>query len=125
MKIKHLAAFLIAGLATINSAFAASTAAPQQSNPFSGLLIMAVFIGLMYFFMIRPQSKRAKEQRNLLGALNSGDEVITNGGLLGKIKKLDEQFLTLELCANTQIQVQKSAVTSVMPKGTLDKIAKA
>lgn len=78
------------------------------------ILIFAVF----YFLLIRPQMKRAKEHKNLVAGLDKGDEVVTNGGLLGRIVDLDDTFVTLELAENVQIKLQRQAVASVMPKGT-------
>jgi preprotein translocase subunit YajC len=79
------------------------------------ILIFAVF----YFLLIRPQMKRAKEHKNLVSGLSKGDEVVTNGGLLGKIVDLNDSFVTLELAQNVQIKLQRHAVASVMPKGTI------
>lgn len=76
----------------------------------------------MYFVIIRPQQKRAKEQRNLLNTLAPNDEIITAGGMLGKIVKVSEQYLTVALNENTEIVIQKSSVASLLPKGTLKSI---
>lgn len=76
----------------------------------------------MYFVIIRPQQKRAKEQRNLLNTLAPNDEIITAGGMLGKIVKISEQYLTVALNENTEIVIQKSSVASLLPKGTLKSI---
>jgi preprotein translocase subunit YajC len=72
--------------------------------------------------MIRPQMKRAKEQRTLLEALQKGDEVITAGGVLGRVSKMGEAYVTLEIAPNTEVSVQKAAVQTVLPKGTLKSI---
>jgi preprotein translocase subunit YajC len=69
--------------------------------------------------MIRPQQKRAREHRDMMGALARGDEVVTVGGVLGRVNKVTEQYVTLEVSTNTEIVVQKSAVTTLLPKGTL------
>lgn len=79
------------------------------------ILIFAVF----YFLLIRPQMKRAKEHKNLVTNLAKGDEVVTNGGLLGRIADLNDSFITLELAENVQIKLQRQAVATVMPKGTV------
>ncbi len=80
------------------------------------ILIFAVF----YFMLIRPQMKRAKEHRKLVAELSKGDEVVTNGGLLGKIIDVSDSFVTLELADNIEIKLQRHAVTNVMPKGTIN-----
>ncbi len=80
------------------------------------ILIFAVF----YFMLIRPQMKRAKEHKRLVSELSKGDEVVTNGGLLGKITDISDSFVTLELAENIKIKLQRHAVTNVMPKGTIN-----
>lgn len=86
---------------------------------FGGMLpLIGVFI-LLYFVMIRPQAKRQKEVRLMIDALAKGDEVVTGGGLLGKVTKVGETFLTLEVATGVEIQVQRSAVVQVLPKGTV------
>ena len=82
------------------------------------LLIVAMF-GVLYFLMIRPQMKRAKEHKAMVEGLQKGDEVITAGGILGRISKLTEAYVTLEIAPNTEISVQKAAVQTLLPKGTL------
>ena len=77
-----------------------------------------MFVAL-YFIMIRPQMKRQKELKNLLDNLAKGDEVVTTGGLLGKITKINETMLSLEIATNVEVQVQRAAVVQVLPKGTL------
>lgn len=84
----------------------------------SFLPIILMFV-VLWFIMIRPQMKRQKETKAMLEALAKGDEVVTAGGILGKVTKVAEQFVVVEIAANTEITVQKSAVTSVLPKGTL------
>ena len=102
----------------ISSAFA--QAAAQAAPGFDTTMIMIIGMSaLMYFFMIRPQMKRAKEQKQMVEALQKGDEVLTAGGLVGRITKLGEQYVTVEVAAGTEIVVQKSAVQIVLPKGTL------
>jgi preprotein translocase subunit YajC len=77
---------------------------------------------LLYFLMIRPQMKRAKEQKAMIEALQKGDEVIAAGGLLGRITKLSDQYATIEIAPNTEIVVQRGAVQSALPKGTIKAI---
>ena len=83
-----------------------------------GLLMIGVMFVILYFVMIRPQMKKAKEHRSMLEALAKGDEVIAVG-ILGKIDKISDNYVTLEVAPNTTIQVQKQAVTTLLPKGTI------
>ncbi len=83
------------------------------------LLMMGVFFAIMYFMIIRPQQKRAKEHKNMLAALGKGDEIVTGGGLLGKITTIGDNFVEIEVANNTQVKVQRQAIASVMPKGTM------
>lgn len=106
----------------VTNAYAAD-AAPQQGGGYSLILMTAVFILFMYFVMWRPQSKRAKEHRNLITSLTTGDEVITAGGILGKIAKVTDSYIILSLADNIQITVQKSSIVNALPKGTLKSIA--
>lgn len=103
--------------------FFISTAFAQDAASSSGGLIsflpLIVIFALFYFMLIRPQMKRAKEHRQLVAGLQKGDEVVTNGGLLGKITGIDDSFVTVKVAANVEIKVQRHAVASVMPKGTL------
>jgi preprotein translocase subunit YajC len=82
------------------------------------LPMVAIFV-VFYFLLIRPQQKRAKEQKTMLGALQKGDEVVTAGGLVGKISKLTEQYASLEVSPNVEITVQRQAVSQLLPKGTI------
>jgi preprotein translocase subunit YajC len=94
-------------------------------NPASGgagitpILMMVVFIGIFYFLLIRPQQKKAKEHQSMVTRLAAGDEVVTGGGLLGKIVEVGDAFVTLEIADGVRVKVQKFQVTSMMPKGTL------
>ena len=100
----------------IANAYAQDAAAPGGLASFLPLIIIfAVF----YFLLIRPQMKRAKEHKALVAGLGKGDEVLTNGGLLGKIVDLNDSFVTVEIADNVQIKLQRGAVASVMPKGTI------
>ena len=101
----------------IASAYA-QDAAPQGGGLMSFLPLIIIFV-IFYFLLIRPQMKRAKEHRQLVSNLAKGDEVVTNGGLLGKILNVGDTFLTVELAENVVIKLQKHAVSSVMPKGTV------
>lgn len=102
----------------------AQTAAPAgQGAPKPGFdffpIMMMVMLAVMYFLMIRPQAKRQKEQREMLGALAKGDEALTGGGLAGRITAIGENYITLEIADGVAVKVQKSAVVSVLPKGSL------
>lgn len=96
-----------------------AAAAANGGSPFSLVLMFVVFFVFFYFVMWRPQSKRAKEHRNLVSSLAKGDEVITSGGMLGKINKITEQYVALIIHNSTEIVVQKSAIVNALPKGTL------
>jgi len=100
----------------IASAHAQDAAQPGGLMSFLPLIIIFV---IFYFLLLRPQMKRAKEHKKLVAELGNGDEVVTNGGLLGRITHVGESFVTVELAENVQIKVQKHAVASVMPKGTI------
>ncbi len=100
----------------INNAWAQSE--PQQGGG-SFLFMMIFLIVLMYFLIMRPQMKQAKEHKRLLESLAQGDEVLVNGGLLGKIKGIGDNFILLEISKGTEVKIQKNAVSTIMPKGTL------
>ena len=86
-------------------------------------LFIILAFGLVFYFIIwRPQSKRAKEHKNLVTSLDKGDEIVTNGGLLGKVTKVEEQFLVIEVAPGVELKLQKHAVTAALPKGTIKKI---
>jgi len=100
----------------ISNAYAQDAAATGGLMSFLPLIVIfAVF----YFMLIRPQMKRSKEHRQLVSQLAKGDEVVTNGGLLGCITEVSETFITLEVADNVKIKLQRQAVASVMPKGTI------
>ena len=99
----------------------AQTAAPKGFDP-SMLIIIGVFAVFMYLFMIRPQQKRQKEHRDLVSSLSKGDEVVLNSGLLGKITKVDENYVVVDVNDKTEMTFQKIAVHAVLPKGTLKSI---
>jgi preprotein translocase subunit YajC len=82
------------------------------------LPMIAIFV-VFYFLLIRPQQKKAKEAKAMLEALSKGDEVVTAGGVLGRIAKIGDQYLTIEIAANTEITVQRGAVSQLLPKGTI------
>jgi preprotein translocase subunit YajC len=97
----------------------AQAAPGAGGGQFQFALLMAAFIALFYFMLIRPQQRRAKEHQALLTKLASGDEVVTSGGLLGRITDVGDTFVTLEVADGVRLKVQKAQVTQLMPKGTL------
>jgi len=103
----------------ISSAYAQAATPGAAPNPLVSFLPLIILFGIFYFMLIRPQMKRAKEQRAMLSALAKGDEVLTNGGLLGRIEDIADQFVTLEIAPNTVVKLQKQAISAVLPKGTL------
>ena len=103
----------------IAPAHAQAAPAPAGGSMLSTLLFPIVLIGVMYFLMIRPQMKRAKEHREMLGKLGKGDEVITNGGIAGTVADIGDSFVTVEIASGVQVRVQKGAIANVLPKGTL------
>ena len=102
----------------ISNAYAQTAAAGPLGGLMEFLPIILMF-GVLYFLMIRPQMKKAKEHKALIAALAKGDEVITQGGIAGRIAKVGDDFLTVEVAEKVEIQVQKSAISLVLPKGTL------
>ena len=90
-----------------------------QSFMDPSLLLLVGFLVLMYFFIIRPQNRRAKEQREMLASLSVGDEIITNGGLVGVIVELSEQFAIVDVGEKVRVRVQRAAVATLLPKGTV------
>lgn len=101
----------------ISDAMAQAAPAVQQPG-FEGMLFPLGILVFFYFLFIRPQSKRNKEQKQMLAALNKGSEVVTTGGILGKVAELDDNFVKLEVAENSFIQVQRHAIANMMPKGT-------
>ena len=103
----------------ISNAYAQAAGAAPAANPLVQFLPLIVLFGVFYFMLIRPQMKRAKEQRAMITALSKGDEVLTNGGLLGRIEDIADQFVTLEIASGVSVKLQKQAISAVLPKGTL------
>ncbi|ACT48839.1 preprotein translocase subunit YajC [Methylotenera mobilis] len=97
-------------------------AATAPATDFTSFLPLIVIFLLFFFMIIRPQMKQAKEQRNMIAALQKGDEVVTTGGIVGKVTKVTDAFVTLEIATNTEINVQKHAIQSALPKGTIKSI---
>lgn len=103
----------------ISSAMAQGGDAPQGS-PMLSLLFMVGILVLFFFLFIRPQQKRVKEHRQMVSELKVGDEVVTNGGIVGRITEVDESFVTLNIARNVDVRLQKQAVSSLLPKGTYE-----
>jgi len=102
----------------ISNAYAQTPAAGLEGNLINFMPIILMFV-VLYFLMIRPQMKRQKEQKAMIDALGKGDEVITAGGLLGKVVKVADAYVTLEVANGTEVVVQKAAVSTLLPKGTI------
>lgn len=103
----------------IPAAYAQSTGVPGRPGVLETMWPLILMIPLFYFMLIRPQMKRSKEARDMLGKLAKGDEVVTSGGLAGRIASIGEVYLSIEIAEKVEVKVQKSAVASVLPKGTL------
>ncbi len=104
--------------ALAQTAPAAAAGGSMQDSIMSMLPLVLMFV-VLYFVMIRPQMKKQKEHRSMVDALAKGDEVVTAGGLLGRVSKMGESFLSVEIAAGVEIQVQRSAVVQVLPKGSI------
>ncbi len=107
----------------INEAWAQAATATAKPGGFDLVSFLPIIgmVVLMYFLLIRPQQKRAKETKAMLAAIQKGDEVVTSGGTLGIINKLGDNFITLEIAKGVEVQVQRAAIQTVLPKGTIKK----
>ena len=105
----------------ISTAYAQGAGGSTEQQILGFLPIILMFV-VLYFLMIRPQMKRAKEHKALLEGLQKNDEVLTQGGIVGKVVSLSDSYVTVEVAANTQIIVQKQAIGAVLPKGTIKSI---
>jgi len=105
----------------ISSAFAqtAPAAGGDVQSSLMGMLPLVLMFVVLYFVMIRPQMKKAKEHKSMVEALAKGDEIVTAGGLLGKVAKLGDSYLGLEISNGVEVQIQRSAVVQVLPKGSI------
>jgi len=110
--------FLSNILPTAHAAPASGTAS-HGGSPWTTIGMLVVFFVIFYFLLIRPQSKRAKAQRQLLANLGKGEEVMTSGGMMGKILEIDQSIVSLEIANGVVIKIQKSAISGTLPKGTL------
>jgi preprotein translocase subunit YajC len=109
----------------ISSAYAQSADGAAQQSPWTSFIFLGGFILIFYFMLIRPQSKRAKEHKALIQGIGKGDEVITAGGILGKVTQVDEQYVSVTVAENVELKMQKSSVSAVLPKGTIKSIEQA
>ncbi|HHR5901860.1 TPA: preprotein translocase subunit YajC [Providencia alcalifaciens] len=102
---------------------AASAGAPAQGSPYSLIIMLVVFALIFYFMILRPQQKRAKDHRKLMESIAKGDEVLTTGGLIGRVIKVSETgYVVLELSENTEVTIKRDFVAAVLPKGTMKAI---
>ena len=104
----------------ISAAYA--QAGPTDAGGLMGFLPIVLMFVLLYFMLIRPQMKRAKDHKSMIAALEKGAEVVTSGGIVGRITKLSDAYVTIEIAPNTEIVVQKQAVQTLLPKGTMKAI---
>lgn len=102
----------------ISDAMAQAGGAAGTGGFMSFLPMIALFV-IFYFLLIRPQQKRQKEHKNMVAGLAKGDEIVTMGGLLGKITKVDDNFISVEIAKDTEVKIQKASVQAMMPKGTI------
>jgi len=105
----------------ISSAYAQDAASPTGGAMFNLLFIGGMFL-LFYLILWRPQAKRAKEHRELVGGLSKGDEVLTSGGILGRITNVSDDYVTVEVSDGVEVSLQKSAIAAALPKGTIKSI---
>lgn len=103
----------------ISSAYAQAAAGGSTQDTLLGMLPLVLMFVVLYFVMIRPQMKKQKEHKSMVDALAKGDEVVTAGGMLGKVSKIGETYISVELASGVEVQMQRSAVGTVLPKGTV------
>lgn len=120
--LRHILTAAIASPLFMSPAFADPAEGSGMSGAMSQIVLLGGFFLIFYFFIIRPQSKRAKAHRDLIAQLTKGDEVTTNGGILGKIAKVTDDFLVLTVAEGIDIRIQKQAIAHVMPKGTFKSV---
>lgn len=106
----------------ISDAAAQAAGATPQAGGLASFLPLILIFAAMYFILIRPQQKKMKAHQAMVAALGKGDEVTTNGGILGKIVSLDDAFVTVEIAQNVTIKVQRGAISNVLPKGTIKSV---
>ncbi len=105
----------------ISNAYAEGAAVAQSSGIMDFLPLIAL-VAVFYFLVLRPQSKRAKEQKVMMGALQKGDEIVTSSGIVGRVTKVYEEYASVEVAENVEVKVQKIAILNVLPKGSLNSI---
>ena len=106
----------------ISQAWAQSAGGAAPGGGIESMLLIVLMFGVLYFMMIRPQMKRAKEHKAMIEALQKGDEVVSGGGILGRVTKLNENYVTLEVAQGVEMTLQRSAIQVVLPKGTIKNI---
>lgn len=106
----------------IADAWAQAAPAGAQGSPYMTLIMLAGLFVVFYFLLIRPQAKRAKEHKAMVAGLTKGDEVVIAGGVLGRITHLNENYVTVEIADKVEVKVQRAAVQTVLPKGTLKSV---
>lgn len=106
----------------ISPAWAQAPAAGSQGGGIESILLILAMFAVLYFLMIRPQMKRAKEHKSLIDSLQKGDEVVTSAGILGRITKVDDQHISVSIAENVEVQMQRQAIQLVLPKGTIKNI---
>jgi preprotein translocase subunit YajC len=94
-------------------------AAGAQPSMMSSLLLPVIFLAVMFFLIVRPQMKRAKEHRTMIAAISKGDEVVTSGGILGRVDEIGDAFITVEVADGVRLKLQKHAISAVLPRGTI------
>ncbi len=104
----------------ITNAYAQSAASGFSLDSIGSFIPILLMFVILYFLMIRPQQKKQKEQREMINALSTGDEVMTSGGIVGKIVKVSENFVTLQVSEGTEIVIQKGSIVSLLPNGTIE-----
>jgi preprotein translocase subunit YajC len=107
----------------ISEAFAQTAPGGAGGMDILSMLPLVLMFVLLYFLLLRPQMKRAKEQKQMIASLQKGDEVITSGGALGRVAKVSDTYVNLEIAPNVEITVQKSAIQTMLPKGTIKNVA--
>ena len=103
----------------ISTAAAQSAGGATSQNSFISMLPLVLIFVVFYFMLIRPQNKKAKEHRSMIAALETGAEIATAGGIIGKVTEVSENFVTVEIANNIQVKVQRNTIAQVLPKGTL------
>lgn len=116
------ALLILMGLGLASLSYADSNSAGATPSMISNLLLLVVFLFLFYFLLIRPQTKKVKEHQALISNIAKDDEVVINGGMMGKVTKISDQFVVVEIADGIEVKVQKQAISSSVPKGTIKSI---